>query len=439
MRTPLGKYYALYLQDVNSNPLVVSVLNTSFVSRMRRPAVNETYNLTLPSIHFDMFRIASALSGVNSTVTLPFRLKTSDPQPTNLGLINYNTFPSDSFNTLKNQTFSFPYSPLLTPLQTGFQNTFSVAFKPVILLSEYVDANHPYYAFNTLFHKALIQPGILLQPYIYNVDLTSTDFYRTFGPLVLSTCTISGDNTGNLNFQTSFQGSTAFSGDLYNEYPGTYPIPAAREANLTDVRIVIDQDAEKYFDTNDLFFEDQFVNDYSNYIYDASQGVLDDPKKRILSWTFTITNNYDTQFTMPGNTGALGDTYSNPFISNDSAGIRFFTLTGRTITGKIQFLYDQISDFEYDFLGDNTQTHRLIISIAPNFHFPFTNVQFDIGEKDYYPNQSVKVTYQFYVRISNNANLSLLSSDNTHPTSEFGYNYNIYTNVLQQSTQTYTP
>jgi len=435
MRTPYGKYYALYLQDVNANPVVQQVLASSFFARMRRPAINETYHIALPAIHYDMFRIASALSWNVSkgiAVNLPFRLKPSDPQPTNLGLINYNTFPSESFSNLQSQTFLFPYSPLITPLQSGFVNKFSANFKPVILPQTYVESNHPYYVFNTLLHKAIIQPGVLLQPYIYNHDLASTDFFRTFGPIILQSCTINGDNAGNLTFNTNFVGATAFSGDLYSEYPGTYPIPAAREANLTDVRIVIDQDAEQYFNSNDLFLETTFVNNYSNYIYQANQGTLDDPKKRVVSWSLTINNTYSTQFTMPGNTSVTGfENYENQFIAFDSAGQRFFTHTARSVTGQITFLYDQIVDFEYDFFADNTDTHRLIISIAPNFHFPLTNVQFDIGEKDYYPNKSVKVTYSFFARISQNANLSLVSYNQTNPTSEFGYSYNIYDNVLR--------
>ena len=128
MRTPLGKYYALFLQDVNAYPEVTQVLADSFYARMRRPAINELFNIRLPAIHYDMFRISAALSGQNNAVTLPFRLSPSDPQPTNLGLINYNSFPSDSFATLQNQYLLFPYSPLLMPLQTGFKNSFTVAF-----------------------------------------------------------------------------------------------------------------------------------------------------------------------------------------------------------------------------------------------------------------------------------------------------------------------
>ena len=429
MRTPLGKYYALFLQDVNAYPEVTQVLADSFYARMRRPAINELFNIRLPAIHYDMFRISAALSGQNNAVTLPFRLSPSDPQPTNLGLINYNSFPSDSFATLQNQYLLFPYSPLLMPLQTGFKNSFTVAFKPVILLSD--DSQHPYAFFNTIFHKALIQPGVLLQPYIYNTDLVSSDFFRTFGPIILQNCTISGNADGSLAFTTSFVGSTAFSGDLYQEYPGMYPMPPAREANLSDVRIVIDQDAEKYFNENDLFYEEQFVNDYSTHLYQSQLGDLDDPKKRVLSWSLSIANTYNSQFTMPANTSSSGfNTYLNPFISYDSAGTRFFTLTQRTISGKIQFLYDQIADFEYDYLADNTDTHRLIFSIAPNFHFPLTNVQFDIGEKDYAPDKSVKVTYNFYARVSINANLSLGSNNTTQPTSEFGYCYNLFSNTL---------
>ena len=47
MRTPLGKYYALFLQDVNAYPEVTQVLADSFYARMRRPAINELFNIRI--------------------------------------------------------------------------------------------------------------------------------------------------------------------------------------------------------------------------------------------------------------------------------------------------------------------------------------------------------------------------------------------------------
>lgn len=427
----LGKSYAFLLRDINNEQNVKNILLNTY-ARMRRPAPGETNAIKLPAVYIDMFRITSSLANKisNEAIDLPYLDNSVNINNSlGLGLTSTNTWNSQGFDSLKIQKTAFPYIALLMPQQSAFKNNFSINFKPIIDNT----TTSVYQIFNHIIHKAMIQPGIILQPYTFindQMDLNRlfdiySSVYRAYGPLLVSNATVQLNN-GDISMTVGFVGSNCFIGLLTPNGVNDYPIPPARESDIIDTRILIGLDAEPYFTSDDLFLGNQFENDVADVIYNYQQ--LNNPIKRIINFTLNISNTYSTTYSLPGDLTKYTN-YNEKFISNDDCGARFFTLTDRSVNGSITFIYDKINELELDYLTDNSVAHKLIFSLTPNYHFPLTDVQFNIGDRQYQPDKTVKVTYKFIARLSLKANLSMISSANVNgPTSEFGYQYNILTN-----------
>jgi hypothetical protein len=401
---------------------------------MRRGALRENFLVSLPSYAYDMFRISRRYSNLYGygTNILPFNAVKSS---SDIAFVPTDSWTTPGFDTVEAFDAGFPSSPLI--IQKGdafYNNSFTFNFKPIIM-EDGTSSSHQYELFNRLIHRCIIQPGIIVMPYMY--DSTNNLFNkRTYGPALLSSAEIGGSENGGVSISTQFEGSTAVSGklSLSSSTVKTAVETPSRFASSGDVIILIGDDCHPYFDLDNMFQESRFES-----AAELSGGALgfdiDRPIKRVLSWKLSVKNTFKKDTTMPSQTKPYGNGISQEdFSSSDQAGTRYFTLEQRRIGGEITFLTDALDniseeDLENQFLKDNNETLRMILSIAPNYHFPLTNVQFAKGEITYESKKAVRVKYKFVARLASNANLSLNTSGHiSSPTSEFGYAYSLGTN-----------
>jgi hypothetical protein len=434
----VSKNYLMALDDLMQVYSVQGLLKSSY-ARMRRPTYSETFLIGLPAYFFDFYRIAQYYKYyLGAYVTeLPSTVYTSS----SLASIPINNYTAPFFDTVKNTYVNFPMSPLITVGGNVFNNQISFEYSPPII--EENSSSNSYTAFNELMHKAIVQPGMLMMPFLYNKNLDNLSFEknrRVFGPVLVTSASISGNEGGTIGFNISLEGSTCLAG-VYTPSSSylSQLITPGRTAGMVDSVVLVGQDAEPYFNANNLFRKTAFESDYASDIQEFNQYDVNRPEKRVVAFSLKIDNSYGFTKNMPAYTSALSSIdIREVFSSDDTAGQRYALLKERKVSGSITFLSENIDgtesieNFEDDYLGDNDETHRLIISFAPGYHFPLTNVQFTKGKPDYSAEKAVRVTHNFVARIANNAYLSLFgpTSGVQGPTSEFGFSYNLNYNTL---------
>lgn len=432
MQTPIGSNGILGVIDLMDSYAVKVVLKNSF-ARMRRPAYGEKFSISLPAYFYDFYKIATKyLPNVLSTPQLPMGFTyTSDVA----GVFPTSTYTPPTFNTVKvgqEYSLAFPMQAYIGVDGQAFNNDFSITMKPVIVSSAATTTLHPYLLLNKMLHRAIIQPGMLLMPIFYHSELSKNEA-RAYGPLLLTSANIRGAENSPVEFSLSFKGTTSLAASWT---PSSYilneiKVPT-REVGVIDTVVLIGNEADIYFDSNNLFndlaFEFDYLSDTESKYY---QSDINQPKKRVIDFSLKVNNTYAFSRTMPANSFSVGGTTEfNKFSSSDAAGERYAILNGRTVTGDITFVADRISDFDLNFTTDNDSTNRLIISVAPHYHFPLTDVQFSVGTPEYTPEKTVRVKYNFVARVATNTFMSLQGSLFNAPSSEFGYAYSLNNNAL---------
>ena len=440
MNTKVSKDYLFAFDDLMSISGIQLLIKSSY-TRIRRPAALENFMVALPGFNFDFYRMAQQYRSrvlAFQFQQLPYTASITERDLAVLPISSYDTM---DIQALGSKPLGFSVTPLITADGTAFtKNSFSLDFKPIN--TDDPAENHPYKYFNHLLHRAMIQPGIVLMPYVYDKTATTFNFSkktRTYGPVVLTSASIGGNETG-ITANATFAGGTSISG-VYTPSQAYLDFMKApsREAGLVDTVILIEE-AENYFDGNNLFRTDKFEAEQGG-VGGYTQSDVDRPEKRIVEWSLKINNNYEFTMNMPGDTTSIYSQANNSipseiFISSDAAGQRYASLKDRTVTGTITFLTERIDgsdtliNYEDDYLKDNTDTRKMIIAVTPQFYFPMTNIQFGKGKTSYNSQKALRVTYPFIARISKNGSLSLTAPPYAGPSSEFGYTYNINFNEL---------
>lgn len=435
-----GHKYLFALDDLMDDAAIKLLLKNTY-ARMRRPAFGERHSLGMPGYFYDFYRLAARYKDkINPKFFdgfLPRAVTYENPIGINLALLPVTSFSTPNFNTVKTLKMGVAPSPYISTPGNAFVNNSTVTFGAPIVDSTY--SQHPLLLFNKLVHKAIIQPGILMTPFYYHNTQFPPFPPRAYGPVLLTQASIAGAQGGNVSFSLSFDGSTALTSYwfMYENLQRVLAKTPTRDAGLVDTVILIGSDAEPYFNIYNLFEKELFELNYlilgNNEFttYDLSR-----PEKRVVDFSLQVSNTYSMGFNLPmlKSGQAVFDNQIDNFYSQDSAGQRYAILSDRQVTGTMTFLAESVESYGFDlggdYLDDNDETRRLIISIAPHFHFPLTNVQFSKGVTTFSPDSAPRVKYNFVARIADNAALSLLGNIGLTPTSEFGYTYDINENDL---------
>ena len=387
-------------------------------------SVNNKAARTYPVYLWDLYKLAQKMNStpVNDgsspidghyqlTETMPWKTLYADSFSDNSGaniyqsLTNFTPLAVDNYPVFSAQKYdgNFKFSPLIN---IGMNN----------VIQNVISNNSSFQGLSQLIND---QAGAeLLMYFIAKIPLfpfaicSSINSHYSFGPVFMSSMNFSvgGDSSlGAVDIDVSFEGGKALVSPDVNLFtkkrPGIEPIVYNSmndlngnpiNENATDFPLTnVDFDFHRYRSASllDVVALEEYVPNFNDLILKVSgqntglKYTKSIPTKKIIGITLNITQNIDTEFTVP----TIEE--NNKFIQKpDSFGPRFAKLTSRTVSGTIKY-------FGYTDKIFNNLNKGLTLYFGGPFFFPMKNVDWSNPSVSISPGGGYVHTYNFKVRL----------------------------------------